>query len=90
MYEAEVIEIAKTKDGKYKVYLAVSYHGIEEEAIFRFDSLKELPRYLFTIEGGLSRYTKRQRVQVSHPWEDANGLVFEHMYPLSGGRLDVV
>lgn len=83
MYQAELFDIKKSKYNgpeKYTVHLCVDYHEVEEEAIFRYSSLKDIPRYLISIEDGKVKFRKGLKVQVSHPFEDANGLVFLYIY----------
>lgn len=83
MYEAELHAITKT-DGNaginYRVYLSVDYHGIEEEAVFHYESLKDIPRYLIDIKEGKPTYRRGLVCYVSHPFEDGNGLKFQYIY----------
>ena len=85
MYRAEVFAITKSKPGQYNptpytLHLCVDYHGIEEEARFRFAKLSDIPRYLLTIKNGQVQFHRGQEVYVSHPFEDANGLVFQYLH----------
>ena len=83
MYEAELYSIVKT-DGNcginYKAYVLVNYHGIEEEVEFRFENLKDIPRYLIFIKNGKVKVRAGLQVMVSHPHEDANGLTMGYIY----------
>ena len=85
MYRAEVFTITKSTPGQYNptpytVHLCVDYHGVEEEAQFRFAKLSDIPRYLITIKHGKATFTRGQEVWVSHPHQDANGIVFQHLH----------
>lgn len=82
MYEAwlERITIGTSQLEKYKVWVSVDYHGIEEEVVFRYKDLKDIPRFLFSIEDGKVKYSKGLEVRVSHPFEDANGLKMGYIY----------
>lgn len=78
MYRAEIVSVTvgKSQLEKYKVWLTVDYHGVEEEAVFRYEKIEDIPSFLIEVENGNITYLKGQEVYVSHPFEDANGLVF--------------
>lgn len=85
MYEAFVQSLKnRTKDrstpSEFVLSLSVNYHGVEEEAEFRYNSLKDIPRFLLTIKNGKPHFNPGQKVFVSHPHEDANGLIFQHLH----------
>lgn len=84
MYDAWLNLVTKNSAGQYTAHLSVDYHGVEEEARFRFDNLSKLPRHLFKIKNGKVTYVKGTVLKVSHPWEDANGLVFGYIYDENG------
>lgn len=85
MYEATVEALTKKQGDRYNpepftLYLSVNYHGIEEEAQFRYESLKDIPRFLLEIKNGRPHYKRGQKVYVSHPHHDANGLIFLYLH----------
>lgn len=85
MYRSEVFTITKSKPGQYNpkpytVHLCVDYHGIEEEAIFNYETLSDIPRFLLSINKGRATFKRGQEVWVSHPFEDANGLLFQYLH----------